>query len=562
MPIGVFGEQGAYLDGASGWYPRFNDSLQHFDLTIHLPDGWQGLSQGRRTASKNRVRWQARQPQDDIYLLAGPFRRYQKQHGDLVLSVYLLKDDPSLADSYLQTSALYIDRYSALLGPYPYSKFAVVENRWQTGYGMPSFTLLGSRVMRLPFILHSSLPHEILHNWWGNGVYVDYRQGNWSEGLTAYLADHLIKEQQGQGADYRRKALQRYANFAARGRDFALSDFRSRHSEASQAIGYSKSLMLFHMIRHSIGEKAFYQALRTFYARYQFHNAGFTDLLSVFTGQGLKNTDAFAAQWLLRSGAPQLALSDVESQRNDQGWRVSFTLSQTQDSSPYRLQVPVHIQLADQSPALQQRVELTKVRQRFHLQFDQQPEHMAIDPAFDLFRLLDASELPPSLGSLYGAKKQLLVLPSNVPIAEQRAWQALAQAWQKRYQNLQIRMDDKMTQLPADTAVWIAGWNNQWTEKLQAAWNGPEQSIHNGVIQIGEQQLTADNNAVVLLSPGYKQPLALIAVKDAQDIKALARKLPHYSSFGRLIFDKPGMKNRLREGLTVKNSALSWKAEY
>ena len=92
--------------------------------------------------------------------------------------------------------------YRELVGAYPYSKFAVVENFWESGLGMPSFTLLGPRVIRLPFVWKSSLPHEIAHNWWGNGVFVDMRRGNWSEGLTAYLADHLIKEQRGQRPEH------------------------------------------------------------------------------------------------------------------------------------------------------------------------------------------------------------------------------------------------------------------------------------------------------------------------------------------------------------------------
>ena len=53
---------------------------------------------------------------------------------------------------------------------------------------MASLTLLGPRVIRLPFIFKSSYPHEILHNWWGNGVYVDYASGNWP-------VDALIMEQ-------------------------------------------------------------------------------------------------------------------------------------------------------------------------------------------------------------------------------------------------------------------------------------------------------------------------------------------------------------------------------
>ena len=106
--------------------------------------------------------------------------------------------------------------YRGLIGPYPYTKFAMVENFWETGYGMPSFTLLGPSVLRFPFILTSSYPHEILHNWWGNSVFVDYASGNWCEGLTAYLADHLIQEQRGTGATYRRNTLQKYRDYVRR----------------------------------------------------------------------------------------------------------------------------------------------------------------------------------------------------------------------------------------------------------------------------------------------------------------------------------------------------------
>ena len=60
-------------------------------------------------------------------------------------------------------------------------------------------------MIRLPFIMHTSLGHEIAHCWWGNGVYVDYEKGNWSEGLTTYVADYLYKERAslGQAREYR-----------------------------------------------------------------------------------------------------------------------------------------------------------------------------------------------------------------------------------------------------------------------------------------------------------------------------------------------------------------------
>jgi aminopeptidase N len=81
---------------------------------------------------------------------------------------------------------------------------------------MPSFTLLGPQIIRFPFILTSSYPHEILHNWWGNSVFVDYASGNWCEGLTAYLADHLYAGAAGPGRRVPRDTLQKYRDFVKR----------------------------------------------------------------------------------------------------------------------------------------------------------------------------------------------------------------------------------------------------------------------------------------------------------------------------------------------------------
>ena len=171
---------------------------------------------------------------------------------------------------------------AACLGPYPYSKFALVENFWETGYGMPSFTLLGEQVIRFPFILHSSYPHELLHNWWGNGVFVDFAGGNWCEGLTAYLADHLIAEQRGQGADHRRAILQRVTDYVTPENDFPLSRFQSRHDAVTEAVGYGKTAMMFNMLREKVGDAQFIKALQAFYRDNRFREASFDDIRKSF----------------------------------------------------------------------------------------------------------------------------------------------------------------------------------------------------------------------------------------------------------------------------------------
>ncbi|MGB7031775.1 MAG: peptidase M28, partial [Syntrophobacteria bacterium] len=225
----IFGE-GVYLAGSSFWYPNFHEGLVTFILQVQLPPEWDAVSQGVRTlhdrqGDKTLVRWESPEPQEEIYVVAAAFTEYSQAAGGVDAMVFLRTPDQELASKYLDATVRYLAMYEELIGPYPYKKFALVENFWETGFGMASFTLLGPKIIRFPFILHSSYPHEILHNWWGNSVFPDYRKGNWAEGLTAYLSDHLIKEMRGNGVDYRQQTLQKYTDYVLKGRDFPLSQF-------------------------------------------------------------------------------------------------------------------------------------------------------------------------------------------------------------------------------------------------------------------------------------------------------------------------------------------------
>src|ERR1700730_3146146 len=265
---GLIESRGVYLAGSTYWVPRVGDALMTYTLAVELPAGWKSVSQGERTSSGRSgslaggpERWSVATPTEEVHLIAAPFTEYSKAAGAVKAMAFLRKPDQALADRYLDATAQYLEMYRGLLGPYPYSKFALVENFWETGYGMPSFTLLGEQVIRFPFILHSSYPHELLHNWWGNGVFVDLAGGNWCEGLTAYLADHLIAEQRGQGADHRRAILQRVTDFVPPENDFPPPRFQSRHDGVTEAIGYGKTAMAGNMLRETVGDAQFIKPL-------------------------------------------------------------------------------------------------------------------------------------------------------------------------------------------------------------------------------------------------------------------------------------------------------------
>ena len=292
--------EGFVFSGSEYFYPVQTNpnSRVTFEMEVSLPQGWKSVSQGMReiirlTKGRRVVKWSSNLPSEDIILIGNRFYIYEEMYEGINLYAFLLKNEVRLANKYIQTAKYYIDFYSKLLGSYPYSKFALVENSKQTGYGMPSFTLMGSRIIRFPFILHSSFPHEILHNWWGNGVFIDSNSGNWSEGLTAYLADHLLLELKGKGSQYRFQEMLKYRSYVNDSNEFAINRFSHRDSMASQAIGYGKLMMVFHMLRTQLGKEIFLQSLRDFYNGYKYRHAGFREIKETFEEISGKKLDWF-----------------------------------------------------------------------------------------------------------------------------------------------------------------------------------------------------------------------------------------------------------------------------
>ena len=533
---GTIEADGVFLSGATAWYPQLPFERCTFRLETALPKGWQSVSQGAIAAAAGRTSWLEQTPQQEIYLLAGRFSVFRQAEGNVTAMAFLREPDPGLARRYLDATGRYLALYETLLGPYPYAKFALVENFWETGFGMPSFTVLGPTVLRLPFILHTSYPHEILHNWWGNGVYVDYDKGNWSEGLTAYLADHLLKEQEGQGAEYRRSALQKYGDYAALGRDLPLTRFTSRHSSASEAVGYGKALMLFHMLRQEVGDRTFIKGLREFYQANRFRTASFLDVARAFSQAAGRDLAPFFRQWVERTGAPVLGVHGVKVSEEEGRFRVTGILTQEQTEEGYNLTVPLAVTSEGEGAAQMAIVAMTGKEQPFSLLLDKRPLRLDVDPQYDLFRLLDRQESPPALSQIYGAHRLLIVLPEKGTVDYRELAQTLGQSGPE---SVDIVDATAIEALPADRAVLLLGWGNRFLAAMQQALAPYGATITNEGLRLPDQNLRRQNQSVIAVArhpDNSEQPLAWIGMDVAAAVPGLGRKLPHYHKQGYLAF--------------------------
>lgn len=525
---GVIGEQGVYLAGSSLWYPYLGDTL--FVPTVHAtaPEGWHLITVDPA-------------PVDELPLAGGPLTRYAESVGAVEAQVFLRTPDEALARKYLDATARDLEMYRQLVGPYPYSKFALVENFWETGYGMPSFTLLGPQIIRFPFILTSSYPHEILHNWWGNSVFVDYATGNWCEGLTAYMADHLFKEQQGQGAEYRRDTLKRYRDYVKDAHDFPLNEFRSRHSAATEAVGYGKTLMGFHMLRRQLGDDTFRKALQSLYRNRRGQRVGFTDVRHEFEKAGGVDLATFFSQWVDRAGAADLRLEDV---RRD-GRSVRGVIRQAQRSGLLDIEVPVSVRTATGYVA--QTVRLRGATTPFRIAVDAEPLLLELDPEFDVFRLLDPRETAPSIGQVFGDTAVLAVLPARASAAEQQVYRDMLARWVSPAQKVEVSLDSDVDELPADRAVWVFGRENRYGGPLLKAASAVEPALARDDASVTFVQRHPGNPA---------KAVGFVAFGSAAAAPGLAGKLPHYGKYSYLVFEGDDAKNTIKGEWSADDSPL------
>ena len=409
---GVIGREGIFLPSA--WYPRIA-GLAIYHLKATLPRGYLAVSEAEtidKIESNGRATFsfEFKYPVNEISLVATDrYQIVQDRFRDIELAAYFFPEDRTLAQRYLDYAKKYIQLYETLLLPFPFKRFVIVENFLPTGISMPTYTLLGQEVVRLPFIVETSLGHEVLHQWFGNQVYV-IEQSNWTEGLTTYLADHLYEDQKGEGWRYRKQILIDYGNYVRPENDFPLKRFTGRFDAASRSIGYGKAAMIFHMLRQALGDESFFGALKTFIREKQFQRASWDDLENVFQRQSKQELGWFFDQWLNRKGVAELQLNDLAVAQSAHGFVVNFDLGQKGDV--YRLDVPVKVRY-ESGGEKNLRVRLEQRKKRVQIDLEKAPAEVILDESYDIARKLTAAEVPPVVANLIGAGKRIVALPAR-----------------------------------------------------------------------------------------------------------------------------------------------------
>ncbi|RTR05933.1 M1 family metallopeptidase [Halomonas nitroreducens] len=384
---------GGLLPARSGWHPRVAaPRAGPLTLVLHTPPGQRAVGSGslveeRRHADGITARYTHPRTRD-LEVATGPWRlRERRVDGIRLRTLFPATLDAAFAETYLEHAVDFLEAFQARLGRYPFASFTMAASPAPVGLAFPGFTLLGEKVIPLPFIPTTSLGHELMHAWWGGAVGIDYARGNWAEALTTYLADYARAEAQGEGMATRRRWLTDLSALPE-DQEMPLVAFRGGAEPVVRLIGYQHGAMVFHMLRRRLGEPVFQAGLRRFAETQRFRTADWRDLRVAFESASGSPLGPFFEAWLTRPGRPTLALEAVSVTVTGSGFVLRGRLLQQGEGAPWPLAVPLAV--ATTAGSEHRVVEAHEERTSFSLTLRDRPLALTVDPDFQVLRRLNA----------------------------------------------------------------------------------------------------------------------------------------------------------------------------
>ena len=279
-----------------------------------------------------------------------------------------------------------IATYAGLFGEYPFvaEKYGHAQSLY--GGGMEHQTCSS-----LPIFNETIEAHELAHQWWGDLVTCrDFHHIWLNEGFATYCEALWAEAIGGAAAYHEELSFNRWFG----PRTIYVPDVSIESRIWDPWLSYNKGSWVLHMLRHVLGDTAFFAALRHFYVQYAYSTATTEDFRDVCEAVSGRDLDAFFQQWIYGEYYPRYRF-DWTSAPVGGGHDVALTLRQIQSWQLFRMPIDVTVTTAGGERTFV--VEDSLASQGFTLHVDAAPTAVAVDPDGWILKALELPVIDPAL---------------------------------------------------------------------------------------------------------------------------------------------------------------------
>ncbi|MCB9846647.1 MAG: HEAT repeat domain-containing protein [Phycisphaeraceae bacterium] len=330
-----------------------------------------------------------------VSLIVGKFDVVDLGTAELPMPVYVPPGrGPDVPATYGQTPEM-IDVFASVLDePYPWDKYAqlLVWNFGAGGMENTSATTVFDTAVIAPDELDDHdliglISHELAHQWFGDLLTCNSWEHIWLNEGWATFCESLWYESQG-GAEAYLADIQANVD-AVIGADLGAAPYAPGmvsevYDEPDDVFGrdanpYPKGASILHMLRTSLGDRAFFAGVRAYIDRYKYKTVETADFRRSLEDASGEQLERFFDQWCLRPGIPRLV---VDTEWNSGDSTLDLRIHQTQvvnGANPaFAFDLPIEVATSAGTSTHHVWVETTDAEAS--LKLDSEPRMVTVNP--------------------------------------------------------------------------------------------------------------------------------------------------------------------------------------
>jgi aminopeptidase N len=355
-------------EGTSVWLPIIDKpnqkSTQEFQLTV--PSKYVSLSNGLLTKqidNKNGTRvdiWKMDLPHAPylFFFAVGDYAIVKDTYKGKEVSYYIEKEYEKQASQIYGKTPAMMAYFENILGiDFPWAKYAQISGREFVSGAMENTTatmhndmvLQDARELKDGNGWESTIAHELFHHWFGDFVTAE----SWSnitvnESFADYSQTLWLEHSKGKdaGAYENYTGLRYYLSSPADAEKDLVRFFYKDREDVFDLVSYQKGGRVLNMLRHLVGDKAFFASLHSYLEENKFGSGTAIKLKLAFEKETGKNLDWFFNQWYFGSGHPYVR---IEQKYIDTAKKVLIIVQQNQlQNKIFTLPIGIDVYVAGQ----------------------------------------------------------------------------------------------------------------------------------------------------------------------------------------------------------------------
>ena len=324
------------------WWPCVDDvdDKATLDMILTVPSGMVGASNGTLQEVFNNpdgtqtYHWRESYPIANYLVSANVTNyaffsdTYTALNGSTTMPVtyYVYPESLPSATGNVQAVPDMIRYFAELCGEYPFidEKYGMVAFPWGGGMEHQTLTSMGDAFLGRSGNFEGIYAHELAHQWWGDEVTCGTWNDIWlNEGFATYFEVLWLARSNGLSES---DVISQYDDGAYNGYlggSVYVTDGNKPFADTGAI--YDKGAWVLHMLRHVVGESAFWQGLADYRQAQGYGNATTDDLRHAFEAAYGRSLAWFFDQWVYTPKRPIYSLASSQS-----GSTLTVTLAQKQ----------------------------------------------------------------------------------------------------------------------------------------------------------------------------------------------------------------------------------------